>query len=749
MGDSEQALSRNIAGLQAESVTVLASLTGLVAYVWFLALCWPSEGSAAPLSAWIGSVVLAVASTTSLWLRQRQPLAAAVVLVTASLCSVCGVMLATHRPEMAHLFLVPVIFASVLLGQSAVSATVGIACLSAGLIGVRVLGLHVTSFEIGFPIIVLIAISISMWLASRNLYTALTWAFNGYEFAHANERLAQERQAELRSALKSLDEATYRLERASNVLELARDQAEEARRHKQQFAQTISHELRTPLNLVVSFADLMAQAPEFYGQPLPPAYARDLGIIYRNARHLQSLVNDVLDLARIDAAQMSIVPGDADPASLVQESVNAVRSLVESRGLTLQTDIEPNLPLLWVDAGRIRQVLINLLTNAARFTMHGSVHVKAFRHGDEVRFSVADTGVGIAPEQIPHVFEEFGMVDGSATRRQGGAGLGLAISERFVRLHTGRIWVESALARGSTFTFSLPCGRRDPLSDPVAYSLLSADATTHDSQQDDAVLLAVTRSPAAATLLTRYLRGWRTVVVADLAQAQEVARRLLPQGILVDTSSETVTPESLASYAQSWGVPATPFLACPLPGEEPARIRLAVDGYLVKPISRESLWEALRQFGDEVDKILVVDDDHDFVRLLGRLLDSPVRRYQVVKAYDARECLEMAIRHRPDLVLLDLALPDAAGMQVIAALRGRFEASQMRIVVVSAQDQVDGLRSLPGALLMIKADGFMSGQLVEWIQNSLAASTRAFSALQVRAAHEHGVHEDREAEMEI
>ncbi len=720
MSVSEQTLAqrKNLIQLQADSVHLLAIGTGLVGYGWLLLVVWPITGAAVPPAAWAGSLVLLVGSALSFVLRDRHPRLATRTLVWSSLLAVVCGLVSYPLPELAYLLTLPVIFASVLLGQASVFPVAGTGCALLLAVARARLGLLLVSLAVMLPVVVIAVITVASWLSARNLITALSWVWNGYEEAHRNERIARERQAELRRALKALDEATYRLERANYMLALSRDQAEEARRLKQQFAQTISHELRTPLNLIVSFTDLMAQAPEYYGAPLPASYARDLAIVHRNALHLQSLVNDVLDLARIEAAQMTILQEEVDPQQLVQDAANAVRSLVEARGLALHVEIEPHLPLLWVDPGRIRQVLFNLLANAARFTEQGSVRLSVRRQGEEVLFVVADTGIGIAPEELPHIFEEFRQADGSTRRRHGGAGLGLAISKQFVELHGGRIWAESQVGRGSTFSFTLPIARHDPLGDARTGQPRPTPMSTR-VRDNEGILLAVTRSPAAASLLSRYVRGYRTVVAQDLQQARRLAGQLLPQGVIIDTTSQPVDVSALQELGESWELPRTPVMACPLPGEEPLRQHLAVDGYLVKPVSRETLWDVLRQFGEGVDRILVVDDDRDFVRLMGRLLDSPVRRYQVVNAYSGHEALEMIQHRHPDLVLLDMVLPDISGHQVIARIRADPRWRDLPIVVVSAQDEIDTVGALPGAMLIAKASGILPGEIVRWVQHVL------------------------------
>jgi CheY-like chemotaxis protein/anti-sigma regulatory factor (Ser/Thr protein kinase) len=408
----------------------------------------------------------------------------------------------------------------------------------------------------------------------------------------------------------------------------------------------------------------------------------------------------------------------------VQEAVDTARSLVEARSLALHTEIEPDLPCLWLDPTRIRQVLFNLLNNAARFTDEGRVTVSARRQGEEVIFAVADTGVGIAPEDVPRIFEEFQQADGSTRRGHGGAGLGLAISRRFVELHGGRVRVESQVGQGSTFYFGLPVGWTDLGATPGSRSA-EATRTVSVKGSEKPVLLAVTSSPAAAGLLTRYVRGCRTVVVPDLGQARHTAQQLMPQAVVVDRACEGLDPARLEEMAREWGLPRVPFIACPLPGEEPLRQRLAVDGYLVKPVSRQSLWDVLRQFGEDVDRVLVVDDDQDFVLLMGRLLeDSPVRRYQVIGASNGHEGLAMMHHHQPDLVLLDLIMPNMDGFQFIERVRSNPAWQHIPVVVVSAQDEMARKEILTGAMMVARANGLMPSEVVKYIRNVVDTATQ-------------------------
>lgn len=714
----------HLAPLRADSLSVIAVATGVIGYIWLALIIWPVTGAAASSTAWLGAGLLTFTVIASYRLKNHHLLAAAHILIWGILVTITLVIFMFHSLAAAYLFILPVIFASVLLDQRAVfwvAAITGLLTLAIGLSFREVL---LPTSEIILPVIIIGLVALASWLSARNLYIALAWVWAGYERARYNEQVAREHQAELRRVLKALDEATHRVERLNYMLALARDQAEEARRLKQQFAQTISHELRTPLNLVVGFIEVMVQSPEYYGQPLPQPYLRDLSIMYRNACHLQNLVNDVLDLARIEAAQMSLTPEDTDIGNLVRETINTARSLVEGRGLVLRTRIEPGLPHLRVDPVRIRQALFNLMNNAVRFTDRGSITISTYHESGQVVVAVADTGIGITPEDIPRLFEQFQQLDGSTRRQRGGAGLGLAISKQFVELHGGKMWVESQPGQGSTFFFSLPVASADLLAMPDGHARDIGESLSA-KWGEEGILLAVTRSASGASLLDRYVRGCRTVVFHSLAQARRAALQLIPQLVVVDLACVKVTTAELEALAQQWGLPNTPFIACPLPGEEPLRQRLAVDSYLLKPVSRQSLWDVLRQLGQEIDSVLVIDDDRDFVRLLTRMLDSPVRRYQVISAHSAQEGMMMLDQHQPDLVLLDLGLPDQDGAQVIERIRSNPQWRNIPVVIVSAQDEIDHMEKLMEPTIVARTGGFMPGEVVQLIQQVIDMSTGA------------------------
>ena len=709
-------LQQYLIDLQVESLRLIAGFMLTVAYFLLLGLLWPAAQLTGSALAWIGALSLTGGSLAGLFLPPYRYRVAAYLLVGSVLtATLCGALL-FRAYAILYLFAVPVIFASVLLSgrMALLVATLEVVCIVvAGLyLGVA----HIFNGPILLPTILVLLVAGAARLSAQRLYVAVGWFGEAYERAHTNERTARDRQAALQRTLKALDEANYRVERANYMLSVARDQAEEARRLKQDFVQNVSHELRTPLNMIIGFSELMAKSPDYYGTPLPAPYLRDLTVVYRNAGHLQTLVNDVLDLSRIEAAQMSLQAEVMDPVILVDEAVQTIRSMVESRGLALDVTVDRDLPLLWADPTRLRQVLFNLLSNAVRFTEHGKIRISAQRMGGEVIFGVTDTGVGITPADLERVFEEFHQVDSGTRRKQGGAGLGLAISRQFVKLHGGRIWVESELGKGSRFWFTLPI-----TSEQWNGATNSTFPASHalPPTPNQAVLLCISQSPAGVTYLTNHLNRYRIQVANSLEKGRAMAANLMPQAVLVDTSYQELTRAKLREIAETWQLHNVPIIAAPLPAAATLRPLDLVDGFLVKPVLRQNLWDMLRQMGHQIETILIIDDDVDFVRLLRAMLNSVVRRYQIMAAHSGYEGLALMHEKLPDLVLLDLMLPGLHGFEVIEHIRQEPGWRQIPIVIISAQNEIDQSQMLDGPVLMTKEKGMSPTELVRWIQHAL------------------------------
>lgn len=719
MNDDSRILKNNLASLRQQSLAAIAVLMIVMGYIWLWFDIWPVTGDNAPLVSWLGAGLLLGIGIWSYRLRSTHlHFATHLAVMSLLIATTCAVM--TFRvSSIIYLFLLPVIFASVLLSLRSTTLVAIFASMVA--LVVNVAGRETIAFsDVALPVGMIMLVAFALWLSAHNLHTTLTWFGNAYEDAYHNEQVAREQQAELRRLFKALDDATYRLERMNYSLTLERNQAREAHRLKQQFAQTISHELRTPLNLIVAFTELMAQSPEYYGATLPMPYVRDLSIVHRNAQHLQNLVSDVLDLARIEAAQMTLAPEWIDPTALVQEALNTSRSLIERRGLALHIQLDSHLPNLWIDPTRIRQVLFNLLSNAVRFTDVGSITVHACHKDREVIFSVTDTGIGIAEEDISRLFRDFQQLDGTTRRRHGGAGLGLAISRRFVELHKGRIWVESEPGVGSTFAFSLPITENPGLSsnNKFAWKLLNDQPIQSPNQS---LLLAVTRNTVMMNRLMHHTQEYRNVFAPNLEEAGRMAQRVLPQCVLIDTTCEDLDQTRLQRLAEEWGIPHTPFIACPLPAENVAYQPLNLAGYLTKPVSAQRLVEMTRELNGSIHRILVIDDDQDFIRLISRIF-STARSCQVIGAYNGRDGLALVGHHKPDLIFLDFNLPDSNSTQLVEGIRAISGMEDKPIIALTSQDEAPDAISQP--VLLTQGNGLAIAHLLHVVRYFTVGKSR-------------------------
>jgi CheY-like chemotaxis protein len=277
------------------------------------------------------------------------------------------------------------------------------------------------------------------------------------------------------------------------------------------------------------------------------------------------------------------------------------------------------------------------------------------------------------------------------------------------------MWVESELERGSTFYFSLPVERLG-MNDLEDAWWDEPPQGARPEAGDPPVLLAVTHSATAAALFSRYIRGFRPVVVSDLQQASEMARRLMPQVMVVDQVELDEASLRLTELVDRWAISRTLFVGCPLRPRNEVRARKEIEAHLIKPVSRESVWDIIRQHKG-IESVLVVDDDHDFVLLLDRMLrDDPVRSCQVLSAYTGHEALMMVHDHHPDLILLDLGLPDMDGYEVVDRIRATEDGHHTPIVIVSGQDQMLDQQVLSGAITISETGGMTTAQMMQWIQ---------------------------------
>ena len=523
---------------------------------------------------------------------------------------------------------------------------------------------------------------VATWLASRPVVQSVQWSVTASVQARDALAAVRERRAEILRTLRALEEATYRIERMNRELIIARREAEIARALKARFAATVSHELRGPLNLILGFSRMMALSPEKYGEALPQVYRADVDTIYRSSQHLATLVDDVLDLSQIEAERLPLVRERVSVEDEVVKKATAImRPLAERKGLIVRLDLAGNLPDLLIDAVRLRQVLLNLLSNAVRFTDSGGVIVRTALEDTSVLVSVRDTGRGIAAADMPRLFEEFRQLDATETRLQSGSGLGLAISKQLVELHGGRMWAESRPGQGSTFNLALPLPGTEPLG--IESIGLQPD---QESNQAQSICLFVGADAGLLRLLERHLVGYRTIGVPNEQEAVQLVDRLHPRAIVAAPSTARNIYKLLPEAAFD-----VPVIAWDVAKASEFRRVQNVLGYLVKPIALDALQAIMMQAHCQADStVLIVDNDPEQVQLLERMLNPAINLLRILKAYDGQQALDLMQEKTPDIVFIDLLMPGIGGEETITRIQANPRTRHIPVVVISAQDWHEG-----------------------------------------------------------
>jgi signal transduction histidine kinase len=616
------------------------------------------------------------------------------------------------------LFAIPTCLAAAMIS---LPAAIGTALSSATLLILlpRFLGINVGGAEVSLGLIstaTAVFIMVNLFYHVSNKFEWL------WEFSYRSRLLLEEtrdRKAELNQALDDLARANIELNRVNVMTRHLRQAAEDARASKEEFVANVSHELRTPLNMILSFSEMIIQAPETYGNNVPAALMADLTVIERNANHLSKLVDDVLDLSQIDAGEMALTKQYVHFRELIEFAVTAVQPLYDLKGLTLGVSMPDDLPAIFCDRTRITEVLLNLLSNGGRFTEHGGVRILVSLKGHDVEVAVADTGSGIAAQDLSKLFRPFQQLDGSIRRRYGGTGLGLNISKRFIELHEGKIWVESQEGVGTTFYFSLPIAPPQPTHDNVLRRL-NPDwqflQRTHPSMAPKIPVpprvVVLESGQVLQRLLTRYWHDAEIVPVSSIAQAREELGREPSRALLINESSIGKGLKRVnASTALPEGIPA---IICSIPDvQQPPTVPGALEN-LIKPITRDKLFSALDRLDITQGTVLIVDDEPDILHLLARMLTASGRDYRILQARDGQEALDIMRGHQPDVILLDLIMPNVDGFHLLEMRSQDVRLRDIPVVVISALDR-EGHPVVSSAICVTRVGGLSARRLLTGI----------------------------------
>ena len=444
---------------------------------------------------------------------------------------------------------------------------------------------------------------------------------------------------------------------------------------KNEFVSTVSHELRTPLTSIKGYVDLIVDGE---AGEINEIQAEFLGIVQENSDRLVALINDMLDISRIESGRIHLKREPLDMADVVLGAIDTFRTVAEQSDIELTAKLPEELPRAAGDRDRVGQVVMNVISNAIKYSPGGgSVTVKVRKDRDRVITSVTDTGIGISKKDQKKLFSKFYRVDSSLTREIGGTGLGLSICKSIVELLGGKIWVRSEDGKGSTFSFSLPMAPAELVRTPYLQGPLPGGGR----------VLVVDRDPDIANLIETYLekRGYEVLKAHTGKEALELARLERPDAITLDVILDDIDGfEMLHRLKDDEATAGIPVVVLSIVCDEGKSCRLGASDYLEKPIQPDRLSQVL---GSIVGKTkspvaLVVDDDRDIVEVLAKTLRR--KGFAVQCAFDGAEAMQAVRQKKPDVMLLDLKMPVMDGYQVIQAVKSDPKMRDVPIVVMTA-----------------------------------------------------------------
>ena len=515
-----------------------------------------------------------------------------------------------------------------------------------------------------------------------------------------------------------------RVEAQNEALEDANRQIQEANRLKSEFLANMSHELRTPMNAIVGFTKIVHRRAR---GSLDDKQVDNLEKVLESSEILMNLINDILDLSKIEAGRLEIERERLSMRDLVGGCVSTIGPLVKD-GVAVTTDIDPGVDVIYSDATRIRQILINLLSNAAKFTDSGTISVSLRPSGDEqIELAVADSGIGIPAAALEQIFDEFRQVDGTTTRKYGGTGLGLSISQKLAGMLGGDIRVDSEEGKGSTFTVTLAAqlaevsetndGATDAPAAPAGG--VPAPGKPDGSRR---IVLAIDDDPNVLSVITQELEeeGYQVIGATRAIEGIEKAKQLGPHAITLDIMMPGMDGwEAITRLKDDVNTRDIPLIVVSIIDNKDLGFRLGADDYLVKPIDKDALLAVLQKFHGRGRQALVVDDDPVVIDLARQLLEED--GWTVRGAANGQQGLDEIARSRPDVVLLDLMMPVMDGFETLRRLRQDPETANLPVIVVTAKDlssqELDDLRR--NTARVIEKDGMDRDRILAELRESL------------------------------
>ena len=527
------------------------------------------------------------------------------------------------------------------------------------------------------------------WIAINSIYTNLManerTRILSEHLSRTNQQLEaqteelQEQSEEMQSQSEELQQSSEELQEQNQELEMQRMQVEEANRLKSEFLSNMSHELRTPLNSIMALSRVLIMQAK---NKLTDEENNYLEIVERNGKQLLKLINDILDLSKIEAGKMEVNPKSMSLKTLLQDIKDNLQPISNEKGLEFELNIANVLPQIETDEGKLHQILQNIVGNAVKFTEKGKVEINVNSNADNVLIQVIDTGIGIPADALLHIFEEFRQVDGTSSRSYEGTGLGLAIAHKLIKILGGNINAESRLGKGSTFTITLPIKWQG---EAQLQSFQTFKPVTHKS--DDKTILVVDDDPKFVNKISDYLNvaGYKTISAYSGKEALKLAEEYQPFAITLDVMMPTMDGwEVLQKLKSKLVTKDIPVIVVSVSEDNKTGFALGAVGYVQKPVDKYLLISEINKLHNKPNSVMIVDDNKIDRKQMSQIIQA--ENIKTILANDGNECISLIQQSIPDVLVLDLMMPEMDGFQVLDRIRKDQKTRNLPVIVVTAKD---------------------------------------------------------------